>query len=169
MTVILRYFWFVLAGVMLLNITIWRSRLQPLVSDGTLRADEAARMVRGATLGLVGPCILLGVIALWAGWSDPFCAGILTFDTPPRIATSLVILSAWAALLWWVWLGRGADVLGRLGPDLSNDADHDRYAPARVRLAITSLVLVASIGSAVAWRIMPKPSPSGCAAELFGG
>jgi hypothetical protein len=110
-----RYFWFLCAGAMVANVVIWRRRLSVLVVRGTLTSEEAARFVRGAALCLVMPCFVLGLIALSAGWSDPFCGGLLSFRDTPSTATSLVILGSWVALLGWIWLGRGADLLAGSG------------------------------------------------------
>ncbi|HLM67472.1 MAG TPA: hypothetical protein VK358_08095 [Longimicrobium sp.] len=108
MILLFRYFWFLCAGIMLVNVAVWRRRLRKRVDDGAMTGHEMNGFIRGAALWLAGPPVLLGVISLAAEWSDPFCAGILSFDGTARTAASLVILSCWAMLLWWVWAGNGA-------------------------------------------------------------
>jgi hypothetical protein len=157
-----RYFWFFGAAMMLVNVVLWRRRLPRLVAAGTMTKREMDGFLWGGGLLLVGPPILLGVIGLAAGWSDPFCAGAFSFDGPARAANSLVILGMWAAGLWWVWLGNGADLLGRVGPVLNSHPRYDRrYSPRLVRLATTALVLFCGISFAIGYRDMPR-TPDGC-------
>lgn len=166
MVLIFRYFWFLCAALMFVNLLIWRWRLALLVTRGTVTPKEAERFVRGAAFWLVIPCLLLGGIALSAGWSDPFCAGLFSFQDAPSAATALVILGVWAALLAWVWLGRGADILGRIGPVLSNLSLYNHtFSPSAVRVAVTAVVLAAGIAGTIVWRQMPRASPNPC---VFG-
>lgn len=154
---IFRYFWFLCAALMIVNIILWRRRLALLVTRGSVTPEEAEHFVRGATFGLVTPFLLLGTISLWAGWSDPLCAGVFSFRDAPSAATSLVILGTWAVLLAWVWLGRGADILGRIGPILSNHPLYNHtYSPLAVRVAVTAVILAAGIGSTIAWQQRPR-------------
>jgi hypothetical protein len=166
-----RYFWFVCAAVMVANVMIWRRRLAVLVAQGTLTPKEAARFTRGAVLWLVTPCVVLGLIALSAGWSNPICGGMLSFHDAPSAATSAVILGSWTALLGWVWLGRGADVLGRIGPVLTNRPRYDHtVAPAAVRVSVTAMILVAGLGGSIAWHlVLPHTSPNSCAFHSNAG
>lgn len=139
-----RFFWFLAAAVMTANVAIWRRRLAPRVKDGTITPDEYEGFLRGATVALIGLPVVLGCIGIAAGWSDPFCAGILSFEGTARAAYSTAILAAWVALLAWVWLGNGTDLLGRIGPALGNAPRAGRrYPPAAVRAVIT-VVLVAN-------------------------
>jgi hypothetical protein len=159
-----RYFWFACAAMMLVNVAFWRRSLRKLVDDGAMTEHEMNGFIRAAALWLAGPPVVLGVIGLAAGWSDPFCAGILSFDGVARTAASLVVLGCWATLLWWVWAGNGAELLGRVGPALSNPPRYDRrYPPRLVQVAITALVLGSAIPPAIMWRRMDVPrSPDGC-------
>ena len=160
-----RYFWFIVAAVMLVNVAIWRRHLLPLAAQGALDQDEVDRFTRGAAYWLAGPAVLLGLISLWANWPAPFCAGVLSFANWPQAATSAVLLSAWVALLWWVWVGRGAPFLARVWPALSRPPARSAVSPAQVRLAVTALVLVSAVGGTVAWRQMPPlPPEMGCPA-----
>ena len=168
MLLVFRFFWFIVAAVMLINVAIWRQRLSQLVARGVLSPDESARLVRGAALWLATPCLVLGAIAFAAGWSDPFCAGMLSFADAPRAATSVIVLAVWAALLWWVWVGRGADLLARIGPALSNRPRYDHtYTTAQVRAYVTTTVLIAGVGAVVAAHVLSKQLPQGCAIALL--
>lgn len=162
---VLRYFWFLCAVMMLANVVIWRGRLAHAVELGIVTNADARRFLRGAVLGLVVPCILLGGISLAAGWSDPFCAGVLSFRGTARAAASLVLVGTGAALLLWTWVGTGAELLGRVAPALSNRRSFGQpYSPMLVRAAATALLLIPSIGAAVTWHVMEWPkAPNGCA------
>src|SRR5687767_9002484 len=100
-----RYFWFILLGVVLLNVHIMRGRVDRLVSLGRVTADEGKGFLRGLGVALGVPCVALGLITVWAGWPTPLCAGVLSFRDAPSAATAAVILTAWGALLFWVWAG----------------------------------------------------------------
>ena len=159
---LLRYFWFIALGVMLVNVALMRPRMKRLVEFGRVTQDEADEFMRGAALAFGTPCMALGVIGLWARWPSPMCAGVLSFRDPPSTATALVILAIWALLLWWVWIGSGAELLGRVGPALMNPPNWERtYSPTLVRWAVTIIVLVAAVGGAVSYRTMPPDV--GCA------
>jgi len=112
---LLRYFWFIALGVMLVNVALMRPRMKRLVELGRVTQDEADEFMRGAALAFGTPCLALGVIGLWARWHSPMCAGVLSFRDPPSTATALVISAIWALLLWWVWIGPGPALLGRAG------------------------------------------------------
>jgi hypothetical protein len=166
----LRYFWFLCAAVMLVNVGIWRRRLAPLVAAGVVSREEADRFTRGAPFWLILPCLLLAAISLAAGWSDPFCAGVLSFADGPRRATSAIIVATWVALLWWIWLGRGADFLARVGPALTNAADYQRrYSAGAVRLVVTVAVLASGAGAVITSRQMPGMPTAGCQATRPAG
>ena len=156
---IFRYFWFIALAVMLLNVALMRPRIARLVELGRVTQDEANDFIRGAAFAFGIPCVVLGSIALWARWPSPMCAGVLSFRDGPSTATTLVIVAAWALVLRWVWIGSGADVLGRFGPAMMNPPNWERtYSPTLVRWFVTLIVLTAAIGGAVAYRSMPPES-----------
>jgi hypothetical protein len=149
---------------MVANVVIWRRRLSSLVARGTLTSEEAGCFIRGAVFWLVTPCLVLGFIALSAGWSDPFCGALLSFRDIPSAATSLVIVGLWVAMLGWVLLRRGADLLGRIAPALSTRPRYDRtISPGIMPLAVTGLILVTGVGAAIGWRHMPRSQSTPCA------
>ena len=156
---IFRWFWFLAAAVMVVNLMIFRRRLAPLVDRGVATRNEIDRFL--AWLGLwfvVGP-LVFGAIGLAAGWPSPFCGGMLEFGSREKMLLSAANLAIWGSVLWWVWGGGGAEFLSRAGPALGRQPSYDkRYSPRMVRVAVTALVLFSSIGAAVSWRTMP-PSP----------
>lgn len=157
--VFLRYFWFICAGVVFVNAAIWRGRVNDLVSQGRVSVEERDAFIRALVLGLGVPCLFLGGIAGWAGYSNPSCAPILSFHDTASVASWVVVLLMWAAILRWVWVGSGADLLSRIGPVLwSIPGSRGSYSPKVVRRVVTALVLIAAVATAFSrW----SPSP-GC-------
>lgn len=163
MAILLRYFWFICGVMMLANVLVWRGRLEPLVTTRRVSPEEVERFTRGALTWLVAPCLVLGVISLWARYSTPFCAGILSFQDVPSAAISVVMLICWGALLWWVWFRGGAEFLGRVGGVLGNRPNPERtYSPRVVRALITALLLVSVVGAAVMYRAGPVAAEDSC-------
>jgi hypothetical protein len=154
---VFRYFWFLMLAVILVNLAIIRPRMARLVERGRVTQDESDEFMREVAFAFGIPCVALGLIALWARWPSPMCAGALSFRDTPTTAASLVILGVWAMLLRWVWTGSGAEFLGRVAPVIMNPPNWERiYSPTLVRWAITIIVLVAAIGGAVTYRTMPQ-------------
>ena len=100
---VLRYFWFFGAAVMLINVLTWRRRLMSLVDRGIVTKLEVDRFITWAGVWFVGGPIAAGLIAVAAGWSTPFCAGMVSFADIPRSLIALLTIASWVALLWWVW------------------------------------------------------------------
>jgi hypothetical protein len=166
MPLIFKYFWFLAAAAMLVNIAIWRLRIGAVVSRGGVTRAEADRFILWLAAWLVGVPLLMGIVTIVAGWSSPFCAGILMFDSVPRILFSGLTLAAYAAALWWVWLGRGAELLAHIGPALRRRPSPDKqYSPTVVRAVVTAVVLISGFGGAIVWRMMPVPSDVVCPAS----
>jgi hypothetical protein len=168
---ILKYFWFLAAAVMAVNMVIWRGRLATLVSRDVVTKVEADRFVRWSASWLVGTPLVLGATSLAAGWVSPFCAATLAFDTAPRVLTSLVIVLGWFFVLRWIWRSSGADLLARVGPVLGKQPVYGKtYSPAAVRAVVTLLVLASAIGTAIGWRaIQAAPPELSCSTSKVAG
>ena len=163
MPVVFRYFWFIAAGFMLVNIAIWRRRLAVLVANGTATSEEIGRFVRGLAVWLVGMPILLGTIALGAGWDSPICAGFLSFGNAAQSLVTVIMMTPGVFLMWWIWLGNGAEFLARIGPALGKRPAYDRrYSPRVVRLVITAMMLFSTVGAVVNYRILSNAPDMGC-------
>jgi hypothetical protein len=168
MPLFFKYFWFIGAAFMFVNLLIWRQRFAPIVDRGIATRMEADRFIFGIAAWFVGAPLFLGAISMAAGWPSPFCAGILQFDSAPRALVSAMSLAAWAALLWWIWRGGGAEFLARVGPALARRPDYEKqYSPALVRAFVTGFVLLSGIGGAIVWRTMPASSEFACAASTI--
>ena len=168
MPLIFKYFWFLAALALLVNVTIWRVRIGAVVSSGGVTKAEADRFILWIAVWLVGVPLFMGIVAIAAGWPSPFCAGILLFDSVPRILSSGLTLAAYAAVLWWVWLGRGAVFLSHVGPALGRrPGENKQYSPAVVRAVVTALAVISGFGGAIMWRTMPAPPGVVCAAPAM--
>ena len=164
---IFRYFWFLAAAVMLVNIVIWRFRIGAVAEGRGVTKAEVDRFVYWTAVWLVGTPLLLGLVSISAGWSSPMCAGMFMFDSVPRILSSAITIAGYTAVLWWVWRGNGARFLSRIGPALNGAAaDAKQWSPALVRGVVTAAVVISSIGAAVTWRAMPAMASQGCPATI---
>lgn len=170
MPLIFRYFWFFLAAAMVVNIVVWQRRLSGVVERGVATKVEIARAITWAAVCLVGGPIFMGIVGLIADWSSPFCSGVLSFADVPRSLVSAFMLSSWAAALWWVWRGNGADFLSRVGPALGQRPSYDRtYPPGLVRIAVTLIVLGSAIGGTITSRAMPVSPALACPVSVAAG
>ncbi len=170
MSIIFRYFWFIAATFMLVNILIWRRRSGAAISNGILSHDEFNHFIRWASVWLIVLPLLLGAIGLAARWPSPFCAGMLSFTDVPRTLCSLVVLSSWVSLLWWAWRGNGAEFIAHVLPSLNPGSQTNRtYSVQLVRIAITVVVIISAIVTPIIWRTMPLPPEAVCPASTVAG
>jgi len=147
------------AAVLGANVVIWHLQLTKQAAAHVVTHHETRRFTRAAAFGLVTPCVVLGSIQLAAGWTDPFCGGVLSFRDPPSAATSMVVLGMWMTILGWVWLGQGAPLLGRIGSALGYRSRRREISPAEVRVAVTALIVVSGVGSTILSRQIPQSEP----------
>lgn len=148
---LLRHFWLVCGAIWALNLMLWKRRLDGAVGAGVLDQSDSRRFlfVSGAAVGLM--CLAMQSIGLWTG-TDPIRLATLGFGDRGSSAVTALMLVTWIAVLWWVWLGRGAVLLGRVAPILR--AGHQRaappLAPAVVRLVVTAGVAVTAAAAGFA-------------------
>lgn len=162
---IFRYFWFIAAVIMLINVSIWRRRLAPLVDRGTLTKREVDGFLRGATIWLVGGSLVAGLIGLFAHWPSPFCAGMLSFADLPSTLTSVLAIAGWVALVWWMWRGGGAEFVSRAAPALARRPPRTPPSPTLIRLGATALVIMSAVVAPIMWRQMPSDPSLACPAR----
>ena len=164
MPLIFKYFWFIGAAFMFANIVMWRRRMLVAVERGRATRAEVDRFVVWLMIWFVAAPLVFAFVALAAGWSSPFCAGTLMFDTTPRTVVALVNLVIWGWVLWWVWRGTGADFLSRILPGLGGrqPSYEKTYSPRVVRAAVTALVLFSSVGAIAGRDRAAIPSDVSC-------
>lgn len=149
---VFRYFWLLFIAVMLVNATIWRRRLRELEAVGGVTRAEADQFLRGALIAIVSFALASELIILLSGLPDPSCMLSAPLSSPPTLAYAALTVAAWALLLRWVWIGRGAETLSRLGPALFTRGEITKreYSAAVVRAAVTGLVALSLVGGFIA-------------------
>ncbi len=130
MPAIFRYFWFIVAGLMAINVLVTRRRLLVAVDRGRATRAEVKAFVSWLGIWFVGGGVAAGIAGLAAGWTSPFCFAVAPAGSVPHLLISLGEIAAWVMLLLWVWRGNGADVLARAAPALERRADYEQtYRP----------------------------------------
>ena len=137
---------------MLVNAAIWRHRLRQLEALGGVSRTEADRFLRGAVIAFVAFALASELILALSGWPEPQCLLSGPLTAPATLAMTAITLVAWALLLWWVWVGQGAQMLARIGPALftRGQVTKREFSASVVRVAVTGIVAVSLIGSFVA-------------------
>jgi hypothetical protein len=153
------WFWLFAAAIMAVNAALVYARSAPLVRAGLVSSNERRRFALGLAAWTVGFCLAVQVVVWLTGEGRPECLAAFPPDSAASVATTALTLVAWAALLGWIWRGRGADVLARFAPAFVPGRPAGRPAnPAQVRRLVTVLVAVSVVGSMVASRIAPAPT-----------
>jgi hypothetical protein len=159
-SLLLRHFWLVFLALMLLNIAIWRRRLQKLVAAGRASEAEVGGFLRGTTIGVIIFALTGEAIVLATGWRSPTCVYGEPWSAPGAIATWTLQIGTWALLVWWLWAGRGAETLARLGPALGRGRVRDRpYTKRQMRVFGSLLLAIAATVAVLNVAEAPKPGP----------
>lgn len=160
--ILMRYFWLVFLAVMLVNVAIWRTRLRELVTAGRATREEVDRFLRGAVVVIVLWSLAAEATILATGWVTPLCFYASSLTEPGVILVLAQSALVAGLLLWWVWVGRGADTIARLGPALfSRGRIRERPYSSRVVRAVVTLWVVAALVGLVVERATTGPVP-GC-------
>jgi hypothetical protein len=152
----LKHFWLFFLGLMLINVAILRPKMLALATEGRATRDDVDRFVRGAVIVLIVYSLAAEIIVLAAGWPNPLCVYTEPLTSAGVLASLGLTVAAWLLLLWWVWRGQGAHLLGRLGPALvRGPVRSTSYSPRQVQLAVTSLIALILVGLPIALSIQP--------------
>ena len=155
---LLEYFWLIAAAFMLLTAALFHARTSTLVRAGHVTDEQRRRFALGLAAWSAGFCLAVQAVVWLTGESRTECLAALPPNTPASLATTVLTLVGWAALLLWVWRGRGAETLARFAPAMIRGGAAPRvYAPAQVRRFVTGVVVVAIVGSFVASVVAPAP------------
>ena len=125
------YFWLIAAGLMLLTAALFHARGGGLVRAGRVTNDERRRFAFGLAGWTAGFCLLVQAVVWLTGENRPECLAALPPTTPASLATTVLTLLGWAALLLWVWRGGGADTLARFAPAVIRSSSSARGTPRR--------------------------------------
>lgn len=157
---LLRHFWLLVLVVMFVNVAIWRRRLEEFVAAGRASRDEAARFLRGVVIAAVVITLVGEAVSLAAGWPNVLCVYGEPWTAPAALVMWGITAATWVLALWWVWRGRGAEMLARLAPALGGRAVRERtYTPRQVRLVVTGVVALSAVGTIVNRAVSPTTVP----------
>ena len=145
-SLLFEWFWLLAAAVLLVNLAIWRARLGRMQRAGEASADDIVRFLRPLCVGGLLACGLLLVIQRVAGWNSPVCAQVLPLSDPWALASLAVTLGAWSAVVGWVCVGEGAELISRLSPALGRRYPGRAVSARVLRLAVPGLLLLALLG-----------------------
>lgn len=157
-----RHFWLLSLGVLLLNLAIWHRRAGELIKAGEVSEDERDDFIRRLAVAIVLFCLTMQAVVWITGESRPACLAAFPPRTAASLASSVVTLAVWVALLWWVWTGRGAQQLARFGPALHGRLrSRGHFTPGQIRWAVTAFVGVSALGGVGASLVMPATQSCG--------
>lgn len=156
------WFWLLAAIVMVLNAGLAYAGAGALVRSRRVTQDERRRFAAGLGAVTAGFCLTVQAVVWITGESRPECLAALPPTTPASVATNVLTLLGWAALLLWVWVGQGADTLARFAPAVIRSSSSGRiHGPGQVRRFVTGFVALAGLGSVVASVMVPPPPDCG--------
>lgn len=109
LAVFLKYFWFSIILVAVINAWFVQKRARPLIAKNPLLQLDANRVSITLILMISIPSAMLGIIQLMAGYESPFY--IFSDDLSNRY-----LLSAWIVMaglrvfiLYWLWFTKGLE------------------------------------------------------------
>src|SRR4051812_1537796 len=89
---ILRYAPFIFIGIVAINLAYGRRRAGALVAAGRVTQDELDGFLRGSSILLGGPFLLLGLVTWLSSAPDPMCA--MTYPPVTRLGLTLWLTQA---------------------------------------------------------------------------
>ena len=116
-----------------------RHKMLKNIHSTEISLEEVNAFTKGWALALIIPSIILWVLQLSSGPAkQPF---FTTWPSPQKwIATGVIVLS-WVSLLYWVWLGKGAQRLSRMA--LLARSNYPKYFYSPVMIKMYSILAVA--------------------------
>jgi hypothetical protein len=154
---VLEYFWLVAAALMLGTAALVYRRARAMVGAGVVTEEERRRFALGLTGWGAGFCLAVQAVVWLTGERRIECLAALPPNAPASIATTALTLASLAALLVWVWRGRGAETLARFAPALLGVGASRDHAPGHVRRLVSGGVAIAIVGSVIASQLAPAP------------
>lgn len=83
-------------------------------------------------------CAALGVVALLTNTPSVTCTRFLEFGRANDIGATVIVLAAWALVLWWVWMRDGAGQMAEVANALAvSSGSHRRFSRRLFALALT--------------------------------
>jgi len=106
---LLKYFWFGIIFVGILNAWVVQRRARPLIVDNPLLQFDANRVSITLILMIGIPSALLGVIQLMAGYESPFYIFADDLSDPYLLSAWLVMAGMRLFILYWLWFTNGLE------------------------------------------------------------
>ncbi len=106
---LLKYLWFGIIFVGILNAWAVQRRARPLIVDNPLLQLDANRVSITLILMIGIPSALLGVIQLMAGYESPFYIFADDLSDPYLLSAWLVMAGMRLFILYWLWFTNGLE------------------------------------------------------------
>jgi hypothetical protein len=110
------FFWFFSAAFWFAVLRLARSNPAPGLWTDRPSESEINRFRNRVAAYFCAPQLLLGLIQITHPHSTPFSRQHFSFNDSYWLLNSLVEISCWGALLWWLWFRNGHITLGRFAP-----------------------------------------------------
>src|SRR5437773_5709178 len=108
---LIRYFWAVCAVWGVVMTVVIRLGAGPAVVAGPSLKPYADGLVRTFMILSIAAPGLMASLQHLGGFRDPFFIYSREFTNPAVLATVIIQVAGWFGLLWWVWLGQGAQTI----------------------------------------------------------
>lgn len=111
-----KYFWCFSLLPFFIHCVFVRKQINQFVKQNLLKSDEANRFLRWYALAFIVPLVLLQLFQFADSSPDPkvfLCKGVHSLYS----SLAWAIILSWDVLLcWWVWVGKGVEVLLKFHP-----------------------------------------------------
>jgi len=137
-TLLSQYFWLFCGVWVGLGNLVWiRFRLRSRIVSGEFSRAEVDSYTRNLALWVGGTCLGFWLMQHSAKNAGP---GFMTWPNPQREIAIFLTVFVWAALMYWVFVRRGADVLSKFLCALSYRGT-SMYSPLVVKLVTIAGIL----------------------------
>ncbi|ARU57422.1 hypothetical protein OLMES_3384 [Oleiphilus messinensis] len=109
MSLLLKYFWFLLILFAMANAYAIQRRARPLVRETPALQSDANKVCLTLVLMICIPSAMLGGIQLHANYADPFYIFDDDLSNPYLLSAWVVMAGLRLFILWWLWCTRGLE------------------------------------------------------------
>lgn len=109
MSVLLKYFWFGMILLAVVNVWFVQKRARPLIAQNPLLRFDADRVSITLLLVMGIPCALLGIIQLLAGFDSPLYIFSDDLSDPFLVSAWGVMAGLRVYILYWLWFTNGLE------------------------------------------------------------
>ena len=113
MGLVFKYFFFLAALIGVINSAVQKSKLSQFIKNTPNNSEESGKILKGYTLSLTVPFLLLGIIQLAGGYTSPFFVFSLNLSNIFVFLSWLVLICSWGLLFYWIFFKDGAKILVR--------------------------------------------------------